>query len=93
MFFKTLSVGYSDSVNQASWSTVYASNYQPVIKEKNINTRLMPDIRGMGLKDAIYLLENMGLKIQTRGKGKVMMQSVQAGTALSKGMVVLVELG
>ena len=91
--FKTLSVGYSDSVRQGNWSTVYASNYQPVIKEKNINTRLMPDIRGMGLKDAIYLLENMGLKIQTRGKGKVMMQSVQAGTALSKGMVVLVELG
>lgn len=97
--FKTLNVGYSDSVKQANWSTVYANNIsqnpagQPVIKEKNINTTLMPDVRGMGLKDAIYLLENMGLKVQVRGKGKVMIQSVQAGTSLTKGMMVFVGLG
>jgi cell division protein FtsI (penicillin-binding protein 3) len=91
--FKTLNVDYRDSVKQANWSTVYASNYQPVLKEKNINPRLMPDLHGMGLKDAIYLLENMGLKVQAKGKGKVMMQSVQAGTAFRKGMMVYVMLG
>ena len=91
--FKTLNIGYSDSVRQASWSNVFADNYQPVIKEKNINAKLMPDIRGMGLKDAVYLLENIGLKVQTRGKGKVMIQSIQAGTALAKGMTVYVDLG
>jgi cell division protein FtsI (penicillin-binding protein 3) len=53
----------------------------------------MPDIKGMGLKDAIYLLENMGLKVQTKGKGKVMVQSILAGTTLAKGMTVYVELG
>ncbi len=97
--FKTLNVVYSDSVKQANWSTVYANNFsqnpagQPILKERNINTRLMPELRGMGLKDAIYLLENMGLKVQVKGKGKVMMQSVQAGSALSKGMMVFVQLG
>jgi cell division protein FtsI (penicillin-binding protein 3) len=91
--FKILNVGYSDSVRQANWSAVYASNYQLVIKEKNINTKQMPDVLGMGLKDAIYLLENMGLKVQARGKGKVLMQSVQAGTNLTKGMMVYMELG
>jgi cell division protein FtsI (penicillin-binding protein 3) len=97
--FKTLHVDYSDSVKQANWSSVYANNFsenpagQPVLKEKSINTTLMPDVRGMGLKDAIYLLENMGLKVQAKGKGKVMMQSVQAGTALTKGMMIFVGLG
>ncbi len=78
---------------------MYAFDYtqnpagQAVLKEKEINSGLMPDIRGMGLKDAIYLLENMGLKVQCKGKGKVMTQSIQAGTSLVKGMKVFVELG
>ena len=39
------------------------------------------------------MLENMGLKVLAKGKGKVMMQSVQAGAALAKGMTVFVQLG
>jgi cell division protein FtsI (penicillin-binding protein 3) len=91
--YNTLNVVYNDSVKQANWSSVYASNFQPVLKERIINSILMPDIKGMGLKDAIYLLENMGLKVQTKGKGKVMVQSILAGTTLAKGMTVYVELG
>jgi cell division protein FtsI (penicillin-binding protein 3) len=91
--FKTLNVGYRDSSGTSGWSTVYANNYQPVTKEINIIKSVMPDVRGMGLKDALYLLENIGLKVQARGKGKVMVQSLQAGTAVAKGMMVYVELG
>src|SRR5688572_22576621 len=91
--FETLNVGYSDSVRRSEWGNVVASNYQPVIKEVNISKALMPNIKGMGLKDVVYLLENMGLKVKANGKGKVMVQSVQAGTALTKGMTVYVELG
>lgn len=91
--FNTLKVTYSDSVKQANWSSVYSENFQPVLRERNISSSLMPDIKGMGLKDAIYLLENMGLKVQTKGRGKVKVQSILAGTALAKGMTVYVELG
>jgi cell division protein FtsI (penicillin-binding protein 3) len=91
--FKTLSVGYSDSVRQSEWGNVTAMNYQPVIKDVNVSKAVMPNVKGMGLKDALYLLENMGLKVKTNGKGKVMIQSIQAGTALTKGMTVYVELG
>ena len=91
--YKTLSVNYSDSVRQSNWGTAFANNYQPVIKEMNVSRSVMPDVRGMGLKDAVYLLENMGLKVKANGRGKVMVQSVQVGTALTKGMTVYVELG
>jgi len=64
-----------------------------VIKDVNVSKAVMPNIKGMGLKDVIYLLENMGLKVKINGKGKVMVQSIQAGTALTKGMTVYVELG
>ncbi len=47
----------------------------------------MPDLTGMGLKDAIYLLENMKLKVLYTGTGKVRAQSIPAGTRIAKGQV------
>ena len=90
--YKTLGVGYSDSV-RSEWGNVRATNYQPVIKDVNVTKTLMPNVKGMGLKDAVYLLENMGLKVKVNGQGKVMVQSIQPGTSLTKGMTVYVELG
>jgi cell division protein FtsI (penicillin-binding protein 3) len=91
--FKTLNVSYSDSVRQSEWGNVITENYQPVIKGMNVSKAVMPNIKGMGLKDVVYMLENMGLKVKANGKGKVLVQSIQAGTALTKGMTVYVELG
>lgn len=45
----------------------------------------MPDVMGMGLKDAIYLLENRGLKVGFTGRGKVISQSLLAGSSVSSG--------
>lgn len=42
----------------------------------------VPDVRGMGLKDAIYLLESCGLEVSFEGAGRVTRQSVKAGTPL-----------
>jgi cell division protein FtsI (penicillin-binding protein 3) len=91
--FKTLSVNYSDSTRQSNWTTVSTYNYNPVTRELNVSKGLMPDVRGMGFKDVVQLLESVGIKVKANGKGKVMVQSVQAGTALAKGMTVFVELG
>ena len=71
---------------------MYAKNNQPVAKATTVRQQVMPNVRGMGLKDAVYLLENMGLKVAIRGKGKIAMQSVAPGTELSKGITVILEL-
>ena len=52
----------------------------------------MPTLKGMGLKDAVYLCENMGLHLSIKGKGKVMAQSIVAGQAINKGTFVALEL-
>ena len=39
----------------------------------------VPDVTGMGLKDALYLLESSGLKVQVEGSGYVRRQSIRAG--------------
>ena len=88
----TLRVQYQDSVAREEWSNVYARNQQPVVKAVAIRKMVMPNVRGMGLKDALYLLENMGLRVAVKGKGKVAVQSVSPGTQLAKGITVILEL-
>ncbi|MGG9960290.1 penicillin-binding protein [Ferruginibacter sp. SUN106] len=47
-----------------------------------------PNVVGMGLKDAVYLLENKGLKVAAAGRGRVMNQSKVAGTTFEKGQTI-----
>ena len=39
----------------------------------------VPDVRGMGLTDALYLLESAGLRVTHSGSGRVKSQSLQPG--------------
>lgn len=89
---RSLNVGFTDSAAQNAWSSVQANNYQPVVKAVGIPKETMPNVRGMGLKDALYLLENRGVKVSVRGKGKVIAQSVSPGSPLAKGVTVILEL-
>jgi len=52
----------------------------------------VPDVKGMGLKDAIYLLENMGLKVSATGRGKVVYQSLAQNTDFNKGQQIKIQL-
>ncbi len=90
--YKTLNVGYQDSALQGDWSNVFATNYQPVVKTSVVRKQVMPNVKGMGLKDALYLLENMGVKVSVKGRGKVANQSVAPGSPVVKGAAVVLEL-
>ncbi len=90
--YSTLNVDYMDSALKGNWSNVFAANYQPVIKTNTVSKQVMPNVKGMGLKDALYLLESIGMKVSVKGKGKVVNQSIEAGSALSKEMKVVLEL-
>ena len=46
----------------------------------------------MGLRDAIYVLENSGLKVGVSGSGMVQRQSLQAGAEVPKGSYIQIEL-
>ena len=48
---------------------------------------VVPDVTGMGAKDAVYLLESRRVKTRIKGRGKVKSQSIHAGTAVKQGMV------
>jgi cell division protein FtsI (penicillin-binding protein 3) len=57
-----------------------------------IQEGLIPDVRGMSLRDAVYLLENAGLRVKYNGKGKVLRQSPVHGSRYFEGTVVSLEM-
>jgi cell division protein FtsI (penicillin-binding protein 3) len=80
---QTLQIDYADSANKNDWGRLYTGkNSQPVLNRESLNKLLMPDLKGMGLKDALFLLESMNMKVASKGKGKVKMQSIEPGTSL-----------
>ncbi len=57
-----------------------------------IHADIVPDVVGMGLKDAMYLLESRGLKVEFKGRGNVKGQSIDAGSKISKGQKIVIQL-
>lgn len=52
----------------------------------------VPNVKGMGLNDAIHLLENQGLTVEVSGRGFVKQQSLIPGTIVRDGMQIQLEL-
>lgn len=63
-----------------------------ILREQNLIENLVPDATGMGLRDALYLLENRGLKVKASGRGRVVKQSLMPGTRIRRGDVIAIEM-
>ncbi|MDP3462836.1 MAG: penicillin-binding protein [Bacteroidales bacterium] len=65
---------------------------QMMLAPAEFSDTLVPDVTGMGLRDAIYLLEKIGLKPIVSGRGQVASQLPEAGTRLVSGQVIELNL-
>ena len=83
---------FIDSASQGAWGYALTRNQTRVVKELNITRRTMPDVKGMGLKDALFLLENLNLRVAVKGRGKVARQSITAGAPVSGNQTMIIEL-
>lgn len=92
LILNDLKMKYRDSAGKHEYNIMDNVNYQPVVKNNIVADKRMPDIKGMGLKDVLFLLENRDVKVVAKGRGKVIAQSVGAGSPLSRGQTVVVEL-
>jgi cell division protein FtsI (penicillin-binding protein 3) len=63
-----------------------------LLNRLNIYENLVPNVKEMGGKDAVYLLENAGLKVMIRGRGKVRQQSIPPGTRIVKGQTIILTM-
>jgi cell division protein FtsI (penicillin-binding protein 3) len=60
--------------------------------ESDLQKGQMPDLRGMNLQDAIYLLETYGLIVKCNGHGSVKQQSIKKGEQFKKGSIINLDL-
>lgn len=79
---------------ETKWVRTASEEEENRIKLKDITLRsgLVPSVVGMGAKDAVYLLEKVGLQVSLSGLGRVTSQSIQPGQRISKGQTVLITL-
>ncbi len=89
----TLGIRSSDSSAKGPWARIARESSGPVMRPVPTTAAVMPSVQGMGLRDAVYLLENMKLKVVPKGRGKVRSQSIQPGTRLERGQTVYLEMG
>ena len=63
-----------------------------LFKEKQYGKSTVPDITGMGARDAIFCMESRGIRTRIHGRGKVIKQSLMPGTPVKKGSICIIEL-
>lgn len=71
--------------NAPVWGRAQMEATQPHLMSTETTEGLVPDVTGYGLRDAVFRLESMGLRVQVKGQGTVVLQSLAAGTTIKKG--------
>lgn len=74
------------------WASVSTSEKQVEIQSKKVNSTLVSNVVGMGIKDALFILENQGLEVKFKGNGVVKTQSILPGSKIINGSTIILEL-
>lgn len=75
------------------WGKASSNETTVNLSKENTSEHIVPNVQGMGASDAVYLLENRGLKVKLVGRGKVKSQSCAAGKTAVKGTECVLILG
>jgi cell division protein FtsI (penicillin-binding protein 3) len=81
---------YTDGEGQ--WYTTVAKNDSLLVSPRLVETGIVPNVLGMGLQDALYLLESQGMKVKVSGFGTVRKQSIPAGSNIYNNSNITIEL-
>lgn len=92
MLAREMDLKYTSEDEGAAWVRTNAEGKKIKMNELKVSETRVPDVIGMGLKDALHLLETHGLMVSVRGMGTVYRQSIAGGSTLYKGQRILIEL-
>ena len=81
-------ISFIDNVEDNEWVTVNQTGDDVFVNSVKFEENIVPDVNGMNITDAVFVLESMGWKVKFDGYGKVKSQSVKSGTELRKGSVI-----
>lgn len=77
---------------KSEWTKTCSKKDCVILKKENISKNTMPNLKQMGAKDAIYILDKLGVNTIIKGKGYVYSQSLAEGSKVKAGTKVILEL-
>lgn len=90
--FKSLGWNFTPNENLQYTALLKNDNGKYEFANLKIPENAIPDVSGMGLRDALYILETAGLNVKVNGKGKVKHQSLAPGQKIKQGETIVIEL-
>ncbi len=90
--YQTLNIPLDSLSTNAEWAIAMKSDSSVRLDTRIIKEGLVPNVKGMGAKDAIYVLENLGLIVRLKGRGFVREQSLSPGDRIKKGNMIYLRL-
>ncbi|MDR1544876.1 MAG: PASTA domain-containing protein [Prevotellaceae bacterium] len=87
-------MGVKSGFDKGEWLVYQKDTTENRITGKPIELieNLVPNVEGMGARDAVYLLEKSGLRVRISGAGMVKEQSLPAGIRIVKGAIIEIKL-
>ena len=76
----------------ANWVTATVNDTKIELKPREMDNSLVPNVVGMGLKDALFLLEEREMRVSVRGRGRVASQSISPGSRITPNGSITLEL-
>ena len=90
--FGDLGISYESPEGESPWAVVTSQDTVVVMRSLRVIPGLVPNVKGMGLKDAMYLLEKEKIRVIADGWGTVKKQSVPPGSRVTPGMKVYLDM-
>jgi cell division protein FtsI (penicillin-binding protein 3) len=76
----------------SNWVQIDSDSSVYQMRELAVSEKIVPNVWGMGARDAVYLLEKAGMRVNLTGEGKVVSQSLRPGSKVVKGTTIRIVL-
>lgn len=90
--FDYLNLPLQSQDEDSPWVSTRSTPEGVIASSRQIKQQLVPNVVDMGLKDAVYLLESKGMRVEVDGRGTVRQQSQLPGSVVRKGSVVVLNM-
>jgi len=90
--FEELNVKVESSNAENKWVVTQTGTDKVEMGRRTIVENLVPNVKGMSAQDAVFILENAGLKVKLRGSGMIKSQSIIPGANIHRGQEIILEL-
>jgi cell division protein FtsI (penicillin-binding protein 3) len=82
----------SDNDDDEEWVAASTLDNSVIWGYRKMMDGLVPNVKGMTLRDAIYVLENKGMRVKYSGNGRVVAQSYEPDTKIMNGSTIIIKL-